>query len=161
MTLDPGVFKAYDVRGVYPNELDEEGAYAVGRAFVEEFEPRKIAVGRDMRTHAPAMAKAVISGALDAGADVIDVGMVGTEMLYFAVGSLELDVSKALATGSSEESELRSRRLDEPPSSSSSSSVACGVGVGSRGVLSSSDRSRRDGRSSSCSSLLSATGSPA
>ena len=91
MTLDPGVFKAYDVRGVYPNELDEEGAYAVGRAFVEEFEPRKIAVGRDMRTHAPAMAKAVISGALDAGADVIDVGMVGTEMLYFAVGSLKLD----------------------------------------------------------------------
>ena len=91
MTLNPAVFKAYDVRGIHPSELDEEGAYAVGRAFVEEFEPRKIAVGRDMRTHAPSMAAAVIRGALDAGADVIDIGMVGTEMLYYAVGSLELD----------------------------------------------------------------------
>ena len=91
MTLDPSVFKAYDVRGVHPTDIDEEGAYAVGRAFVEEFEPRKIAVGRDMRTHAPSMARAVIAGALEAGSDVVDVGMVGTEMLYFAVGSLELD----------------------------------------------------------------------
>ena len=91
MTLDPSVFKAYDVRGIHPTELDEEGAYAVGRAFVEEFEPRKIAVGRDMRVHAPAMAAAVIDGARDGGADVVDIGMVGTEMLYFAVGSLELD----------------------------------------------------------------------
>jgi phosphomannomutase len=91
MTLDPSVFKAYDVRGVYPTDLDEEGAYAVGRGFVEEFEPRTIAVGRDMRTHGPAMAEAVVAGALDGGADVVDVGMIGTEMLYFAVGSLELD----------------------------------------------------------------------
>src|SRR5205807_6174490 len=47
--LDPKVFKAYDVRGIYPTELDEEGAYAIGRAFVEQFEPRRIAVGHDMR----------------------------------------------------------------------------------------------------------------
>ena len=91
MTLDPGVFKAYDVRGVYPTELDEEGAYAVGRAHVEEFEPKAIAVGRDMRTHAETMTEAVIAGARDAGADVVDIGMVGTEMLYFAVGELDLD----------------------------------------------------------------------
>ena len=45
----PKVFKAYDVRGIYPSELDEEGAYAIGRAYVEQFEPRRIAVGRDMR----------------------------------------------------------------------------------------------------------------
>ncbi len=91
MTLDPSVFKAYDVRGIHPTQLDEDGAYAVGRAFVEEFEPRRIAVGRDMRTHAPAMAAAVVAGSLDGGTDVVDIGMVGTEMLYFAVGSLELD----------------------------------------------------------------------
>jgi phosphomannomutase len=89
--LDPKVFKAYDVRGIYPSELDEEGAYAIGRAYAEQFEPRRIAVGRDMRESAPAMAAALIDGATDAGVAVLDLGMVGTEMLYFAVGSLELD----------------------------------------------------------------------
>jgi phosphomannomutase len=89
--LDPKVFKAYDVRGVYPSELDEEGAYAIGRAYVEQFEPRRIAVGRDMRVSSPAMAKAVIGGAADAGADVLDIGLAGTEMLYFAVGELGLE----------------------------------------------------------------------
>jgi phosphomannomutase len=89
--LDPKVFKAYDVRGIYPDELDEAGAEAIGRAYVEEFEPRAIAVGRDMRVSSPAMAAAVMRGASEAGADVADVGMVGTEMAYFAVGALELD----------------------------------------------------------------------
>ena len=89
--LDPKVFKAYDVRGLYGEDLDEEGAYAIGRAYVDEFAPTRIAVGRDMRVHAPAMAAAVIRGAVDAGADVLDIGMVGTEMLYFTVGDLGLD----------------------------------------------------------------------
>jgi len=89
--LAPGVFKAYDVRGIYPSELDEDGAYAIGRAYVEQFEPRRIAVGRDMRVSSPSMAAAVIEGAADGGADVLDVGMVGTEMVYFAVGELGLD----------------------------------------------------------------------
>jgi len=85
------VFKAYDVRGVYADELDEEGAYAIGRAYVEQFQPARIAVGRDMRLAAPAMAAALIEGALDGGADVSNLGMVGTEMVYFAVGDLGLD----------------------------------------------------------------------
>ncbi len=89
--LDPAVFKAYDVRGVYPTELDEDGAYAIGRAYAEEFEPRRIAVGRDMRLSSPSMAEAVMRGAADAGVDVLDIGLVGTEMLYFAVGELGLD----------------------------------------------------------------------
>ena len=89
--LDPKVFKAYDVRGIYPSELDEEGAYAIGRAYVEQFGPKRIAVGRDMRLSAPAMAGATIRGAVDAGAQVFDLGLVGTEMLYFAVGHLDLD----------------------------------------------------------------------
>ena len=89
--LDPKVFKAYDVRGVHPGELDEEGAYAIGRAYVEHFEPKRIAVGRDMRVSSPAMAAALINGAADAGADVLDLGLVGTEMVYFAVGDLGLD----------------------------------------------------------------------
>jgi phosphomannomutase len=91
MALDPKVFKAYDVRGVYPGELDEDGAYAIGRAYAEQFEPKAIAVGRDMRLSSPAMQDAFIRGASDAGADVLDIGMVGTEMLYYAVGELGLD----------------------------------------------------------------------
>jgi len=89
--LDPKVFKAYDVRGIYPSELDEAGGYAIGRAYAEQFEPRRIAVGRDMRLSSPAMAEAAIRGASDAGVEVFDLGLVGTEMVYFAVGDLELD----------------------------------------------------------------------
>src|SRR6476660_8832504 len=89
--LDPKVFKAYDVRGIYPDEIDEAGAEAIARAYVEQFEPRRIAVGRDMRLSSPTMAEAVIRGATAAGCDVLDIGLVGTEMVYFAVGSLELE----------------------------------------------------------------------
>ena len=89
--LDPKVFKAYDVRGIYPDELDEEGAYAIARAYAVQFEPRRIAIGRDMRLSSPVMTEAAIRGATDGGADVLDLGMVGTEMVYFAVGDLQLD----------------------------------------------------------------------
>ena len=89
--LNPAAFKAYDVRGLYPSQLDEAGAYAIGRAYVEQFEPKRIAVGRDMRLSSPSMALALIEGAADGGADVVDLGMVGTEMVYFAVGELGLD----------------------------------------------------------------------
>ncbi len=89
--LDPGAFKAYDVRALYPSQLDEEGAYAVGRAFAAQFEPKRIAVGRDMRLSSPSMADAVINGVADGGVDVADLGMVGTEMVYFATGQLGLD----------------------------------------------------------------------
>jgi phosphomannomutase len=89
--LDPKVFKAYDVRGIYPDELDEAGAEAIGRAYVEQFEPRRMAVGRDMRLSSEAMQEALMRGAASAGADVVDLGLVGTEMVYFAVGSLGLE----------------------------------------------------------------------
>jgi phosphomannomutase len=89
--LDPGVFKAYDVRGIYPEQLDEDGAYAIGRAYVRQFEPRRMAVGRDMRLSSPQMAEAVMRGAADEGAEVLDLGLIGTEMLYFAVGALGLE----------------------------------------------------------------------
>jgi phosphomannomutase len=89
--LEPAVFKAYDVRGIHGRELDEEGAYAIGRGYAEEFRPERIAVGRDMRIHAPAMQRAAIDGARDGGADVLDIGLTGTEMLYFIVGDLGLD----------------------------------------------------------------------
>jgi len=89
--LEPTVFKAYDVRGIYPDELDEAGAEAIGRAYVAQFEPRRMAVGRDMRLSSPAMQEALMRGAAAAGAEVLDLGLVGTEMVYFAVGSLGLE----------------------------------------------------------------------
>ena len=89
--LDPSVFKAYDVRGVYPTELDEEGAYRVARAYAAHFEPRAVAVGHDMRLSAPAMYEGVLNGVADAGVDVVALGLVGTEMLYHAVAELSLD----------------------------------------------------------------------
>jgi len=89
--LDPNVFKAYDVRGIHPTELDEEGAYRIARAYVERFRIGTIAVGHDMRLSSPSMTAAAIDGAADGGADVLDLGLIGTEMLYYAVGELTLD----------------------------------------------------------------------
>ncbi|HJQ73497.1 MAG TPA: phosphomannomutase/phosphoglucomutase, partial [Gaiellaceae bacterium] len=108
--LDPKVFKAYDVRGLYPAELDEAGAEAIGRAYVEQFEPRRIAVGRDMRLSSPTMQEAFMRGAASAGADVLDLGLVGTEMVYFAVGSLGLE-GGAMVTASHNPKEYTGMKL--------------------------------------------------
>jgi phosphomannomutase len=89
--LDPSVFKAYDVRGIYPSQLDEDGAYRVARAYAAHFEPRSVALGHDMRLSSPSMAKAVADGLADAGSNVVELGLIGTEMLYHAVTELALD----------------------------------------------------------------------
>jgi phosphomannomutase len=97
--MDESIFKAYDVRGKYPDQMDEDLAYRIGRAFphvLSELEGTpvdqiRVAVGRDMRLSAPAMAEQYARGIAEAGADVLDIGMVGTEMLYWTVGSRELD----------------------------------------------------------------------
>jgi phosphomannomutase len=83
--MNPRIFKAYDVRGIYPGEIDEEAARAIGGAFVAYLEATRIAVGRDMRLSSPALAAAFIDGATAQGADVVDYGMIATDMLYFAV----------------------------------------------------------------------------
>ncbi len=83
-------FKYADIRGTYPLEINEGVAYAVARAFVEEFAYTKVVVGRDMRLSSPALHIAFVAGVRDAGADVIDVGMVATPQLYFASGSMNL-----------------------------------------------------------------------
>ena len=84
--LDSSVFKAYDVRGIVPDELDAEGAYRLGRAYVAAFEPATMAIGRDMRLTSPELAEAAARGASEQGADVVALGEIGTEMLYYAVG---------------------------------------------------------------------------
>jgi phosphomannomutase len=91
VTLSPAVFKAYDVRGIVPDELDADGAYRIANAFVRVFDPSRIAVGRDMRLSSPELAEAAVQGALAAGADVDEIGLAGTEMTYFAVGEYGYD----------------------------------------------------------------------
>src|SRR5881227_3602593 len=85
MQINADIFKAYDVRGVYPGEVNEEGARAIGAAFVAYLKAKHIAVGRDMRLSSPALAAAFVDGATSQGADVVDYGMIPTDMLYFAV----------------------------------------------------------------------------
>ena len=97
MDLD-AIFKAYDVRGIYPSQLDEEVAHRVGRALVELTSARKVIVAHDMRTSSEPLANAFISGALTQGADVIDLGLAATDMVYFAAG--KLDAPAAVFTAS-------------------------------------------------------------
>ena len=85
--VNPDIFKAYDVRGVYPGEVNEDAARAIGAGFVAFLGAKRIAVGRDMRLSSPALAAAFIDGATAQGADVVDYGMIPTDMLYFAVAA--------------------------------------------------------------------------
>ena len=85
MLLDTTVFKAYDVRGLYPGEIDERLTEQIGRAFVAHLKARRIVVSRDMRLSSPALASAFIAGARMQGADVTDIGLMGTDQMYFAV----------------------------------------------------------------------------
>ena len=84
-------FKAYDVRGRVPSELDEDIAYRVGRAYAEFVGARRVAVGRDIRLSSPSLAAAVARGLTDSGVDVLDIGLVGTEIVYFATFHERLD----------------------------------------------------------------------
>lgn len=84
-------FKAYDVRGRVPEDLDENIAYRIGRAYAAFVAPASVAVGRDIRQSSPAIADALIRGLVDSGVDVVDIGICGTELVYFATAHLELD----------------------------------------------------------------------
>lgn len=89
--IDPGIFKAYDIRGIYPSQLTGEIARRVGCAFVEYLGARRIAVGRDVRKSSPEIAAGFSRGVRSQGCQVTDVGTVGTDMLYYYVARHELD----------------------------------------------------------------------
>ena len=99
MPIDPSIFKAYDIRGIHGEQLGPDDAEQIGRAFVRVLAglsgrpagELRLAIGRDMRLTAPEMAARYRAGMVAEGAHVIDIGQVGTEMLYFTVGSRELD----------------------------------------------------------------------
>jgi phosphomannomutase len=85
MQINPGIFKAYDIRGLYPSELNEDIARQIGRGFAAYLTPKTIAVSRDMRVSSPTIARAFIDGVVSQGVNVVDYGMLGTDQLYFAV----------------------------------------------------------------------------
>jgi phosphomannomutase len=91
VNVNPNVFKAYDVRGLYPSEITEELFHKLGRAFVSYLGPGRYAVTRDMRLSSPSLSEAFIEGAREQGGTVFDYGMAGTDMMYFAVAADRLD----------------------------------------------------------------------
>jgi phosphomannomutase len=84
------IFKAYDVRGIYPDEFDEDTAYRIGGAFAEFAGAGSVLVGRDMRTSGESLAGAFVRGVTDTGRDVVDLGLVSTDLVYFASGARDL-----------------------------------------------------------------------
>lgn len=89
--VNPEIFKAYDVRATYPDQIDESVVRDIGRGFVTYLKAKRIAVSRDMRISSPSLAAAFIDGATSQGADVVDYGLAGTDMLYYAVAANGLD----------------------------------------------------------------------
>lgn len=86
-----GIFKAYDIRGIVPSELDAATAAKIGHAFATLLKAKRLLVGQDMRVHSPEIAEAVMNGMRDAGADVVSIGLASTPMTYFAIGSQDVD----------------------------------------------------------------------
>ncbi|MBA3565088.1 MAG: phosphomannomutase, partial [Gammaproteobacteria bacterium] len=84
-------FKAYDVRGRVPDDLNDDLAYRIGRAYAAHVEPRRVVVGRDIRETSPALTRALASGLRDGGANVYDIGLCGTEEIYFATFHEQMD----------------------------------------------------------------------
>ena len=91
MSNEQACFKAYDIRGRIPDELNDDLAYRIGRAYAIFLQHRKVAVGHDVRLSSPALSTALANGLLDAGVEVVDIGQCGTEEIYFAVFHHQLD----------------------------------------------------------------------
>ncbi|KKT32296.1 MAG: Phosphomannomutase [Candidatus Woesebacteria bacterium GW2011_GWB1_44_11] len=88
MTIDPSIFKAYDVRGIYPDSITPELAYKIGQAYAEFIKPKgEVVVGNDVRLHSEELKMKVAEGLTDSGVDVVDIGLISTDMYYFAVGN--------------------------------------------------------------------------
>lgn len=91
MIINPDIFKAYDVRAIYPTDLNEESTYAIVQAYIKLFKPKKVVLGKDVRESGPSLFASALKAFLDAGVDVIDIGTVSTDTYYFAAGSIDCD----------------------------------------------------------------------
>lgn len=89
--VDSSIFKAYDIRGIYPDQINGEIAYQIGFALAAYLKPKNIAVGRDMRISSDELAEHLIRGITDYGTDVYDLGKISTDGLYFAVGKFDYE----------------------------------------------------------------------
>lgn len=107
--INPGIFKAYDIRGTYPDEIDEETVLMLGRAFAQFLGEDKVVVGRDMRHSSPALSGAFCSGLNEQGVDAVDIGLCSTDELYFASG--RLDLSGVMFTASHNPKEYNGMKL--------------------------------------------------
>lgn len=90
-SFDPSIFRAYDMRGTYPDQMNETVAYAAGQAFVAITGAKTVVIGRDVRSTGVSLVEAVSRGVTEAGAHAVIVGVISTEMLYFAAATLECD----------------------------------------------------------------------
>lgn len=91
MKIDPSIFKSYDIRGTYPDQINEEMIYRIGQAYVKIIKPKgRLAIGRDVRLSSPSLHKELIKSITNTGIDVLDIGLCSTEMFYFAVGNYKL-----------------------------------------------------------------------
>lgn len=91
MQIDPKIFKAYDIRGDYPQQLNEDVAYKLGQSFAKFSKAKKLIVGRDNRLSSPSLSQALINGIIDQGVNVIDIGLCSTSCFYFSVGESDAD----------------------------------------------------------------------
>lgn len=94
--MNPGIFKAYDIRGIYGTDLNEDDAYKIGRAVVTHLETKRLAVGRDVRASSPSLFESFARGVMDQGCDVLDLGIITTPMVYFAAGRLDVDAAVSI-----------------------------------------------------------------
>jgi len=94
--INPKIFKAYDIRGIYPTDFNEDVAYKIGRTVVLFLNAKRIAVGRDIRESSPALFESLVRGINDQGADVYDLGLASTPMVYFASGRLDVEGAVSL-----------------------------------------------------------------
>src|SRR3989338_8686203 len=94
--MNSGIFKAYDIRGIYPDDINEDDVYNIGRAVVAHLEPKRLGIGRDIRSSSPSLFKSFTQGVMDAGCDVLDLGIITTPMVYFAAGRLDIDAAISL-----------------------------------------------------------------
>ncbi len=92
MQIDPSIFKAYDIRGIFPDSLNTDIAYKIGQGYVDYAKPQgEIMVGHDVRLHSEELKLSLVKGLTDAGINVVDVGSISTDMLYFGVGQYKFD----------------------------------------------------------------------
>jgi phosphomannomutase len=110
MKINPGIFKAYDIRGIYPDEINGEIAYNIGRALVLRAKAKKVVVGYDMRESSYGLENELIKGITDQGANVVKIGLATTPMLYFASWQMEVDAG-VIITASHNPAEYNGMKL--------------------------------------------------